>query len=62
MTIFFVFSLYFQKLVLINPLVYANEVLRYALTPQIPSMPTSFSLLGRAASIVIMGNRVHEII
>lgn len=54
MTIFSIFSLYFQKLVLITPLVYANEVLRYALTTQIPSMPTGFSLLGLAASIVIM--------
>lgn len=46
----------FQKLVLINPLVYANEALRYALTPQIPSMPIGFSLLGLAVSIVIMGS------
>lgn len=45
----------FQKIILINPLVYANEALRYVLTPQIDSMPIGFSLLGLVASILIMG-------
>lgn len=45
----------FQKLVLINPLVYANEALRYVLTPQIDSMPIWCSLLGLVVSILVMG-------
>lgn len=45
----------FQKIVLINPLVYANEALRYVLTPQIESMPIGFSILGLVAAIIIMG-------
>lgn len=45
----------FQKIVLVNPLVYANEALRYCLTPQIDSMPIWCSLLGLCASILIMG-------
>lgn len=45
----------FQVLVLVNPLVYANEALRYVLTPQIDSMPLEFSLLGLVLAIVIMG-------
>lgn len=44
-----------QKLVLINPLVYANEALRAILTPEIGYMPVVFSVLGLVASIVIMG-------
>lgn len=54
----------FQKLVLINPLVYANEALRYCLTPQIDSMPIGWSLLGLGAAIVLMGyfgfHRFHQ--
>ena len=45
----------FQILVLVNPLVYANEALRYVLTPQIESIPLVFSLLGLAVSILLMG-------
>lgn len=56
----------FQKLVLINPLVYANEALRYTLTPQIPSMPIFLSILGLAVSIVVMGSigfhRFHRMV
>lgn len=44
-----------QKLVLINPLVYANEALRAILTPEIGYMPLIFSVLGLMASIAIMG-------
>lgn len=44
-----------QKLVLINPLVYANEALRAILTPEIGYMPLMFSILGLVASIIIMG-------
>lgn len=44
-----------QKIVLINPLVYANEALRAILTPEIGYMPLNYSLLGLVASIVIMG-------
>ncbi|MGI6176652.1 MAG: ABC transporter permease [Christensenellales bacterium] len=44
-----------QKLVLINPLVYANEALRAILTPEIGYMPLIFSILGLVASIVLMG-------
>lgn len=46
----------FQKIILINPLVYANEALRYILTPQIDSMPLWASLLGLVAAILIMGH------
>lgn len=45
----------FQKLVLLNPLVYANEALRYVMTPQIRSMPLGYSLLGLVISSVLMG-------
>lgn len=45
----------FQKIVLINPLVYANEALRYVLTPQIDSMPIWASILGLVVAIVLMG-------
>lgn len=44
-----------QKIVLLNPLVYANEALRAILTPEIGYMPLVFSILGIVASIVIMG-------
>lgn len=54
----------FQKLVLINPLVYANEALRYCLTPQIDSMPIGFSILGLTIAILLMGyfgfHRFHK--
>lgn len=46
----------FQKLVLINPLVYANEALRYVLTPQIDSMAIWWSISGLIISILIMGD------
>ena len=45
----------FQKLVLLNPLVYANEALRYVMTSQIRSMPLGYSLLGLVISSVLMG-------
>lgn len=45
----------FQIIVLVNPLVYANEALRHVLTPQIDSMPIWCSLAGLIASILIMG-------
>jgi ABC-2 type transport system permease protein len=45
----------FQKIILINPLVYANEALRYALTPQIDSMPIVCSIAGLVISSLIMG-------
>ncbi len=44
-----------QKIVLINPLVYANEALRAILTPQIGLMPIMFSIAGLVISILIMG-------
>lgn len=42
-----------QKLVLINPLVYASEGLRATLTPQLPHMELGSVLLGLAASMAI---------
>lgn len=44
----------FQVLVLLNPLVYANEALRYVTIPQLVSMPLYFSLLGLFISTVLM--------
>lgn len=44
----------FQVLVLLNPLVYANEALRYVTMPQLVSMPLYFSLLGLFISTVLM--------
>ncbi|MEN3004626.1 ABC transporter permease [Dehalobacterium formicoaceticum] len=44
-----------QKIVLINPLVYANEALRAILTPQIGYMPIWLSITGLIVSILIMG-------
>lgn len=44
-----------QKIVLVNPLVYANEALRAILTPQITHMLILFSILGLIASIFVMG-------
>ena len=44
-----------QAIVLVNPLVYANEALRAVLTPEIGHMPLVFSILGIVASIAIMG-------
>jgi ABC-2 type transport system permease protein len=46
---------FFQKIILINPLVYANEALRFALTPQIDSMPIACSAGGLIISSLIMG-------
>ena len=40
---------WFQKLVLVNPLVYASEGFRAALTPQIPHMPAWLFLAGLLA-------------
>lgn len=55
-----------QKLVLLNPLVYANEALRYVMTPQIQSMPLGYSLLGLVVSTLLMGrwgfNRFHAMV
>lgn len=44
-----------QKIVLVNPLVYANEALRAILTPQIGYMPLVYSISGLIVSILIMG-------
>lgn len=44
-----------QKIVLVNPLVYANEALRGILTPQIGYMPLMYSISGLIVSILIMG-------
>ncbi len=56
----------FQKLVLINPMVYANEALRYILTPQIESMSLGLSVLGLIVSIIILGyfgfKRFHNMV
>ncbi|MGI6233585.1 MAG: ABC transporter permease [Prevotella sp.] len=45
----------FQWLTALNPLMYANEALRYVLTPQIESMNIGWSVLGLTVSIVLMG-------
>ncbi len=42
-----------QKLVLVNPLVYASEGLRAALTPQVPHMGLRNIYLGLVASVVV---------
>lgn len=44
-----------QVIVLVNPLVYANEALRCVMTPQIPHMLLGWSMFGLAASTVVMG-------
>lgn len=44
-----------QKIVLVNPLVYANEALRAILTPQIAHMPMLYSISGLIISIFVMG-------
>lgn len=44
-----------QKIVLVNPLVYANEALRSILTPNITHMPMLYSIIGLIISIFIMG-------
>lgn len=55
-----------QGIVLINPLVYANEALRAILTPQIPHMSLLLSIGGLILAIVIMGffgfKRFHKMI
>jgi ABC-2 type transport system permease protein len=55
-----------QAIVLVNPLVYANEALRAILTPQIAHMPLVWSVLGLVAAIVIMGgfgfHRFHRMV
>ncbi len=56
----------FQYLFLINPLVYANEALRFVLTPQIDSMGIEYSIMGLVISIVVMGyygfKRFHRMV
>lgn len=56
----------FQKLILINPMVYANEALRYVLTPQIDSMAIEYSLAGIIVSILVLGyfgfKRFHNMV
>ncbi len=44
-----------QAIVLVNPLVYANEALRALMTAQIPHMPLAGSIAGLVASILLMG-------
>ncbi|MCH4084651.1 MAG: ABC transporter permease [Olsenella sp.] len=55
-----------QAIVLVNPLVYANEALRAILTPRIAHMPLVWSVLGLVAAIVIMGGlgfrRFHRMV
>lgn len=45
----------FQKIVLINPLLYVNEALRAVLTPEFNHMPLLYSLIGMSVSILVMG-------
>jgi len=45
---------WFQYLVLINPLVYVNEAIRYVLTPQLPSFPIMMSLVGMVVVAFMM--------
>ncbi len=56
----------FQKLVLINPMVYANEALRYILTPQINSLSILVSVIGLIVSIIVLGyfgfKRFHRMV
>ncbi|MGI6216926.1 MAG: ABC transporter permease [Coriobacteriales bacterium] len=56
----------FQILVLVNPMVYANEALRYVLTPQIDSMALWISIIGLIVSILILGyfgfKRFHNMV
>jgi ABC-2 type transport system permease protein len=54
---------WFQKLVLINPLVYASEGFRSALTPQLPHMPIwgiMAGLIGFSILFTIQGMRQFE--
>jgi ABC-2 type transport system permease protein len=54
---------WFQKLVLINPLVYASEGFRAALTPQLPHMPLSLifgGLVGFCVLFTFLGLRQFE--
>ena len=44
---------WFQKFVLVNPLVYASEGFRAALTPQLPHMPLSLIFGGLAGFCVL---------
>lgn len=46
----------FQVLVLLNPLVYANEALRYITMPELSSMPVYFSISGLLISIILMAD------
>lgn len=43
-----------QTLVLLNPLLYVNEALRYVMYPSIASMPLAFSITGIVAFAIIM--------
>lgn len=45
----------FQKIVLLNPLLYVNEALRAVMMPTIDHMPLLYSVAGIIISIVIMG-------
>ena len=55
-----------QAIVLVNPLVYANEALRAVMTPQIAHMPLVWSVAGLVAAIVLMGGfgfrRFHRMV
>ena len=43
-----------QKLILINPMVYAAEGFRSVLTPQVPHISRGYAILGLVAAIVIL--------
>lgn len=55
----------FQGIVLLNPMVYANEALRWCIVPQVDSMPIEASIIGLVAAI-IMGvwgfRRFHRVV
>ena len=54
---------WFQKLVLVNPLVYASEGFRAALTSQLPHMPLArifAGLIGFAVLFTLLGMRNFE--
>lgn len=46
---------WFQYLVLVNPLLYVNEALRFVLTPQLPSFSIWVSLAGMIVTTLVMG-------
>jgi ABC-2 type transport system permease protein len=55
-----------QAIVLVNPLVYANEALRVVMKPQIAHMPLVWSVAGLVAAIALMGGfgfrRFHRMV